>query len=170
MKFAIAALVVTVALPAFAGKTGSDAKADVQAAFDKVAAAINAHDAKAFVVLWVDDGEIINPAGISGKGKDGIEKVITGDMDTILKGTKSSFTVDSVRKIGDALFSDVTHTAENATMHNGKIGTLKAHVVALLVKKGKALMQSSPPRSRRCRSISRPASCSAASALETFAR
>jgi|SRR6267142_1390444 len=86
MKFALAALGVTVAFAAFAGKTGSDAKAEVQAAFDKVAAAVNTHDTKAFVALWVDDGEIINPAGISGKGKDGIERVITGDMDSIVKG------------------------------------------------------------------------------------
>ena len=40
----------------------------------------------------------------------------------------------------------------------------------VLVKNGSELIQSSLLLSRRCASISRPASCSAASATETFAR
>ena len=64
--------------------------------------------------------------------------------------------MDSVRRVGDALFSDLTHTAENATLPDGTMGTLKAHVVALLVKKGKGwaiaearpylFLPASPPR------------------------
>ena len=68
----------------------ADPKAGAQAVFDKVADAFNKKDAKAFTALWADDGTLINPGGVVGKGKAEIEKVVGEDMKTILKDTKTN--------------------------------------------------------------------------------
>lgn len=133
----IAVAMISVASIAVAASGGDD-KAQAQQVFDKLAAGFNAHDGKLAASAWADDGELISPDGQRAQGRAQIAALISSAFDNFLKGVRSNtMTVDSVRRISnDVLWVDGTHTAENATRPDGKIGPMKVHISALLTKRG----------------------------------
>jgi len=140
VKTAIAALtIVSLAGSATAAAKDEDAiKARVAAFIDL----FNKGDAKAMAAFWVEDGTIVNPVGIMGKGRAEIEKVIATDLAMFLKGTKMTMTVVSVRMVGkDAAFIEIEHGVTGAMGPDGKpLPPITFHVPSLMVKKGKEWM------------------------------
>src|SRR5260370_29126887 len=140
VKTAIAAL----AIATLAGSATAAAK-DEDAIKARVAAFIdlfNKGDAKAMAAFWVEDGTIVSPVGIMGKGRAEIEKIIATDVATILKGTKMTMTVVSVRMVGkDAAFIELEHSVTGAMGPDGKpLPPMTFHVPSLMLKKGKERM------------------------------
>lgn len=139
-KTLIAALVLGTAAPAFAApnKEEDAIKARVADFF----AAFGKGDAKAAAAFWLEDGTLVNPVGVAGKGPAEIEKIIATDLVTILKDTKMEMKVVGFRAAGkDAAWVELEHSVAGAHMPDGKaLPPLTFHVPALLVKKGKTWM------------------------------
>jgi uncharacterized protein (TIGR02246 family) len=137
MKKLVSVFVIAMAVVAGAAEIKSS-KSPMEAAqtlFDKAADGFNRSDARAFSALWADDGQLINPAGVSGKGRSEIEKIAADDMSTILKGGKSKFTVQSVRQISpDAIWVDAAHDITGLKSPDGK-DSMHLHVIGLMVQK-----------------------------------
>src|SRR5216684_4509418 len=97
------ALVLAVASSAGFSRTAAAASKDEDAVKARIAefiALFNKGDAKAMSEFWVEDGSLVNPVGIVGKGPAEIEKVIAGDLATILKDTKMEMKVVAFRPVG----------------------------------------------------------------------
>jgi uncharacterized protein (TIGR02246 family) len=102
------------------------------AAWKRFNAAFNRLDAKEVAAFWEEDGTLIGPTGTRGVGRPGIEKVFAGNVETMLRGTTSTFTVETVRTLGGGLaLLDVAHDIRGARMPGGGTGTMKLHVVVL---------------------------------------
>jgi uncharacterized protein (TIGR02246 family) len=139
-KMLVAVFVLTgVAGPALAASKDEDA---VKARVVDFIALFNKGDAKAMSAFWVDDGSLVNPAGVTGKGPAGIEKVIAADLATILKGAKMEMKVVDFRAVGkDAAWVELEHSVTGATGPDGKpMPPMTFHVPALMLKKGKVWM------------------------------
>lgn len=141
------ALVLAVATSTGFSRTAAAAAAskDEDAVKGRIAefiALFNKGDAKAMSAFWVEDGSLVNPAGIVGKGPAEIEKVIAGDLATILKDTKMEMKVVAFRPVGkDAAWVELEHTVSGAKGPDGKpLPTMTFHVPCLMVKKGKTWM------------------------------
>ena len=137
-KIWMAALVVAVlANPVRA----DDAKVDpsIAATVKRFNEAFNRFDPKEVASFWASDGTLVSPIGVWGKGRAGVEKVYAQDVDMLLKGTTSTFRVESARMLkgGHALL-DLDHEIQNARKADGTTGTMKLHVVILARKDGKA--------------------------------
>ena len=50
-------------------------------------------EAKTIVGFWAEDGDLINPLGVSAKGCAEIEKVVAGDLKNVIRDGKTTFTV-----------------------------------------------------------------------------
>lgn len=124
------------ATPARAASKDEDA---VKARVAEFIAAFSKGDAKAAASFFTEDATLVNPAGVTGKGQAEIEKVIAGDMASILKDTKMEMKVVEFRAAGkDAAWVELEHTVTGAKGPDGKpMPTLTFHVPALMVKKGK---------------------------------
>jgi len=107
-------------------------------AWKKFSAAFNRLDAKEVAAFWEVDGTLIGPTGNKGIGRAGVEKVYADDVDEILRGTTSTFTVQTVRMLGrDLAWLDMEHDIRGARMPDGSSGTVKLHVVVLARRQGK---------------------------------
>lgn len=140
-------LLVAVATSAGLARTAAAAAAskDEDAIKARVAEFIdlfNKGDAKAMSAFWLEDGSLVNPAGIAGKGPAEIEKVIAADLATILKDTKMEMKVVGYRAVGkDAAWVELEHTVTGAKGPDGKpMPPMTFHVPCLMVKKGKVWM------------------------------
>jgi uncharacterized protein (TIGR02246 family) len=101
-------------------------------------AAFNRQDLRAIADFFEEDGTIVGLTGVRGDGRPGVEKVLSLALERIFRGTASTFTIESVRKIGrELVLVDVEHSAQGARMPDGSQGTRKIHVVALARKRGK---------------------------------
>jgi len=97
----------------------------------------NKFDAKATAAFWAEEGTLISPAGEAGKGRSGVERVYAHDIEMFLRGTASTFRIDSVRMLkGGYALLDLDHEIQNAKMPDGSTGTMKLHTVILAQKKG----------------------------------
>jgi uncharacterized protein (TIGR02246 family) len=141
-KILLAALMLTVSVPAFAAAPKEKDEDAIKARVVEFIALFNKGDAKAMSAFFSDDATLVNPAGVSGKGPAEIEKVIATDLATILKGTTMEMKVVSYRAVGkDAAFVELEHTVNGAKAPDGKaMPPITFHVPALLVKKGKTWM------------------------------
>lgn len=139
IMFALAALVI--AVPTLAKPTteinAQDGKA-IRARFQDLQKTFNAKDNKAFAALFSEDGDIIDPAGISGKGRPAIEKVVQGDMDHFLMDGKSTFLVTGVRFLKpDVAIVNATHQVTGITGPDGKkMPPMKVLVTCVMEKEG----------------------------------
>ena len=136
----IAALVLFSA--ASANAAASKDEDAIKARVAEFIAVFNKGDAKATAAFWTEDGTLVNPAGVKGKGPAEIEKIIATDSATILKDTKMEMTVVGYRAAGkDAAWVELEHSVNGAKGPDGKaLPPLTFHVPALLVKKGKTWM------------------------------
>jgi uncharacterized protein (TIGR02246 family) len=109
----------------------------IAASVKKFNEAFNRRDPKEVASFWAEEGTLISPAGERGNGRAEVAKVYGLDVETILKGTTSTFRIDSVRQLkGDWALLDLDHEIQNARMPDGTTGTMKLHVVILAQKKG----------------------------------
>jgi len=142
LKTMVAALVLatlaslSAATPARAASKDEDA---VKARVAEFIAAFNKGDAKLAATFFTDDAMLVNPVGMSGKGNAEVEKILAGDLASILKDTKMEMKVVEFRAVGkDAAWVELEHTVTGAKGPDGKpMPTLTFHVPALMVKKGK---------------------------------
>ncbi len=117
-----------------------DAKVDpsITATIDKFTEVFNRQNPKEVAAFWASDGTLVSPAGEWGKGRAGVEKVYGHDVDMFLKGTTSTFRVDSARMLkGGYALLDLTHEIQNARLPDGKTGTMSLHTVMLIRQSGK---------------------------------
>jgi uncharacterized protein (TIGR02246 family) len=135
----VAALIITTTVPALATSKDEDA---IKARVVDFIALFNKGDAKAMSDFWLEDGTIVNPIGTAGKGRAEVEKVIAGDLGTILKDTKMEMKVVGFRPAGkDAAWVELEHSVVGAKSPDGKaLPPMTFHVPCLLVKKGKNWM------------------------------
>lgn len=103
----------------------------------KFNAAFNRADVKEVAAFWESDGTLIGPTGNRGSGRSGVEKVYADDLNQFLRGTTSTFTIETVRPIGrDLALLDMEHTVQGARMPDGTTGTMKLHTVILARRQG----------------------------------
>jgi uncharacterized protein (TIGR02246 family) len=117
-----------------------EAKIDpsITATVKKFNEAFNRQDPKEVASFWASDGTLVSPVGIWGRGRSGVEKVYAQDVDMILKGSTTTFRVESARMLkGGYALLDLDHEIQNARLPDGKTGTMKLHVVILARKAGK---------------------------------
>jgi uncharacterized protein (TIGR02246 family) len=99
--------------------------------------AFNRQDVKEVAGYWDPDGTLIGPTGLSGIGRSGVESVYGADARTILRGTRSTFEIQRVRKLGpDVVFADIRHTVSGARMPDGGTGTMTLHLAAVARRAG----------------------------------
>jgi uncharacterized protein (TIGR02246 family) len=103
----------------------------------KFTAAFNRADVKEVAAFWESDGTLIGPTGNRGSGRSGVEKVYTDDLNQFLRGTTSTFTIETVRPIGrDLALLDMDHVIQGARLPDGTTGTMKLHTVILARRQG----------------------------------
>ena len=99
--------------------------------------AFNRADVKEVAAFWEKDGTLIGPTGSRGTGQSGVEKVFADDVNQFLRGTASSFTIETVRMLGrDLAFLDLEHAILGARMPDGTVGTMKLHAIILARRQG----------------------------------
>lgn len=134
-------MLATFAMLAFATPVRAASKDEdaVKARVAEFIAAFSKGDAKAAASFFTEDATLVNPAGVTGKGQAEIEKVIAGDIASILKDTKMEMKVIEFRAIGkDAAWIELEHSVTGAKGPDGKaMPPMTFHVPALVVKKGK---------------------------------
>ena len=70
-------------------------------------------------------------------GRAGVEKVFADDVNQFLRGTTSTFTIETVRMLGrDLAMLDMDHAIKDARLPDGTIGTMKLHTVILARRQG----------------------------------
>jgi ketosteroid isomerase-like protein len=107
---------------------------ELQPLLDTLASCMDRGDAPAAAALFVEDGNLISPFGMIGTGAAGVLRVLAADMESILTGAHSQFTIDSVRPLGELVFADVTH--EITGIRAGPQRALEVHGVLLARKQG----------------------------------
>ena len=86
--------------------------------------AFNRFDAKEVASFWAEDGTLLTPGGDFGKGRSGVERAFQKDASTIFAGSRSTFTIVGMRRIGtDALaLLDLDHDLSNFARPDGTTG------------------------------------------------
>ena len=107
MKKLILSAGLALATACFAANKNEDALrkrvSDFQDAFNK-------HDAKAVAEFFAEDGDLINPMGITGHGRAEVEKIVAGDLANIIRDGKTTFTINNIRFIKpDVVIVDMVH-------------------------------------------------------------
>jgi len=121
----------------FTGKLEQTVEPSLEAACRRFNELFNRFDTKQVAACWTEDGTLITPTGEVGRGRSGVETAYRHDVDTILEGTKSRFSIASVRRLTpEVVFLDLDHELENVRMPDGSTGTMKLHVVILAKKSG----------------------------------
>jgi uncharacterized protein (TIGR02246 family) len=121
------------------GKQEYEAEPSLEATCRQFNEAFNRFDTKRVASFFTEDGTLITPSGELGRGRSGVETVYAHDCETILEGTRSTFTITSVRTLGnDLAFMDLDHELENFRMPDGTTGPMKIHVVILAKRSGNA--------------------------------
>lgn len=133
------------------------AEKGIEKAFQGLAEVWNTGDIKAVDSFFTSDATIINPMGQSGQGREGVLKVITGDLTGPLKGTQQSFSdFGFVFVLSNLALVDATVTLTGAD--GAATGPATFHFYGMLVKRAKVWQI----RSARIYAFSQPPSASAA--------
>ena len=99
--------------------------------------AFNRADVKEVAAFWEKDGTLIGPSGHRGTGQSGVEKVFADDVNQFLRGTTSSFSIETVRMLGrDLALLDLEHSILGVRMPDGTTGTMTLHTVILARRQG----------------------------------
>lgn len=117
---------------------------ELQPLFDEIASCMDRGDVAEATKLFTEDATVISPTGLRGTGHAGVQRVLTSDIASILKGSHSQFTIEAVREIGDTVFIDALHEVSSA--RTGTRAPLEIHVVLLARKSSGAwkLMEARP--------------------------
>lgn len=130
------ALVLAASAPVVLAAVSKDETAirDHSAAF---VAAWNRHEPKAMAATWSEDGSLINPFGRLAEGRAAIEKLLTEEHSTVMRGTTYALKTIGVRFLSNTI-AVADWNSEISGMHDPKGAALpvfKHRVVAVLVKK-----------------------------------
>lgn len=106
---------------------------ELQPFLDEIASCMDRGDAIEATKLFTEDATVISPTGMIGTGAAGVQRVLTADMATLLKGSHSRFVIDAVRQLGDTAFIDATHEIPGSRA-GAQLPAI--HVVLLAQKKG----------------------------------
>ena len=107
------------AVLAFAGNKDEDA---VKKRIGEFQEAFNKHDAKAIAAFWTKDGDLVNPIGVSASGPADIQKLVQSDLDNIIHGATSAFTVQKVRFVKpDICIVNMTHEFSGGKLPDGTL-------------------------------------------------
>jgi uncharacterized protein (TIGR02246 family) len=99
--------------------------------------AFNRADVSEVASFWDPDGTLIGPTGNRGTGRSGVEKVYADDVNQFLRGTTSTFTIETVRMLGrDHALLDMDHAIQGARLPDGTTGTMKLHTVIVARRQG----------------------------------
>ncbi len=103
---------------------------EFQEAWDK-------HDAKAIAGFWAEDGDLVNPMGMSATGRADIEKLVAGDLANVVRDGKTTFGNAKIRYVKpDVVVIDMTHEISGAHGPDGSaMPTAKVLVTAVGMKK-----------------------------------
>ena len=118
----------------FVANKGEDALrkriSDFQEAFNK-------HDAKAAAEFFAEDGDLINPMGVTGRGRAEVEKVVAGDLANFIRDGKTTFTITNIRFVkSDVAVVDMTHEVSGVHGPDGKeMPAMKVLVTGVAVMK-----------------------------------
>lgn len=116
----------------------SIAEPSLEAAWRDFNSAFNRMDPKEVASFWDENGTLVGPTGNRGTGRAAVERVYADDLEMFLRGTRSTFTIETTRMLGrDLALVDVEHAIEGARLPDGSKGTMRLHVVALALRKGK---------------------------------
>jgi uncharacterized protein (TIGR02246 family) len=107
---------------------------ELQPLLDTLAACMDRGDARGAAALFTEDANLISPSGMIGAGASGVLRVLAADMDAILSGAHSQFTIDFVRPLGELVFADVTHEITGSRAGAGR--ALEVHGALLARKQG----------------------------------
>ncbi|ABC83637.1 YybH family protein [Anaeromyxobacter dehalogenans] len=119
------------------GTPDTSAEPSLETSLRKFNEAFNRFDAKQVAACWVENGTLISPMGEIGRGRSGVETTYRHDCESVLQGTTSRFSIQSVRRLGgDLALLDLDHELQNARLPSGSRGTLKLHVVMLAQRSG----------------------------------
>jgi uncharacterized protein (TIGR02246 family) len=92
---------------------GTSAKSSVEPAirslFSNFAAAWDKHDARALASLFVEDGDLINPAGRTANSRPKIEKLFQAEHSSMFKNSRMNMTISQIR----TLTSDIAVVTDN---------------------------------------------------------
>ncbi len=119
------------------GQQSSGIDTSLEKTLERFTEAFNRFDAKAVASFWADDGTLLNPIGNYGRGRAGVEKVFGEDAKRLLGGSRSRFTVTSVRRVrDDCAFLDCEQEVQGFRNPDGSTGTMRMHLAILAQKKG----------------------------------
>lgn len=113
-------------------------KAEIQARLDEFASVWNTHDAKKMSEFWAEDGDLINPWGKEGNGRNGVFEIFEHEQNGMLKKSTQQFTVSKVRNLAtDLVFVDAESNMK-VVKENGKEKNMAHHVSFVMTKKNGA--------------------------------
>ncbi len=109
------------------------AQDQITSTFERFSAAWQANDGAAAAAFFVDDGSLINPFGERADGRAAIAGMYSQYFGGMLRGSTTSFTLDSVRDIeNDHAFAD---GQQIVTGSDGKV-ILVVHIASLMRRGG----------------------------------
>ena len=76
------------------------AEPSLEAAWREFNSAFNRMDPREVASFWDEEGTLVGPTGNRGTGRAGVEKVYADDVNTFLRGTRSTFRIETTRMIG----------------------------------------------------------------------
>lgn len=113
-------------------------EAQIRARSQEFVAAWNRHDPKAMAALWIRDGDLINPFGQVANGREAVEKLLTNEHSTFMKGTTFTIANMKARMIKPDV-AMVDWDVEISGMHGSDgspMAPLKVHINQVMVKQG----------------------------------
>jgi uncharacterized protein (TIGR02246 family) len=89
-------------------------------------------------VSYAEDGFLLDPFGTEAKGRAAVEELLGKTVATLLKNSKTSFSIEHVRFLKpDVAFVDGTQTVSGAISPEGTtLPEMKFHVAVTMLKKG----------------------------------
>ena len=121
-----------------ATKAGGD-EAGIKKAFAQVSEAWNAGDAEKVASFFTEDGSLVNPMGMEGHGRAGVQQVIEGEFAGPMKGTQQTFDdFEFTWVMPNFALVDCTAMVTGMKKPDGTdADSMKVHVYGAIVNRGK---------------------------------
>jgi uncharacterized protein (TIGR02246 family) len=100
-------------------------------------AAWNKHDSKAMAAIWADDEDVMNPFGVSARGRGDVDKMFANEHAGVFKASTYTISEVTVRSIAaDVAVAGVTATISGVQGPDGAAAPdFPHHVTLVFVKK-----------------------------------
>ena len=139
-RLLVSAVVALALFASTARADRADSEKQIKDRTAEFAAAWEKHDAKAAAAFWTEDGDLIDPSGVTSKGRDEIERYFTKMFTGPFKDSVNKLTVSNVRLVGDDVaIVDWDAVINGAQGPDGKpMPDWKHHVVIVMQKQAGA--------------------------------